>query len=232
VSVDSASTSRDRRRGPLATAASSAFRTSSPRSSSGIAFEARNDEHRKRSGVSQRIADQRDGKRRLQRRARAIVTGDAEIRPRISDITPRCRAITDKIELEYEESSVGGPAIARELIRRAPSTFMTCGRRPTLTDIIMWFDEGAAEVADEARADVALQGFEKVPRYCCASFTTQGSRRRRCAPSPWRRADGARGARRSEEDLALRRRTVWPRQSGTAPSTKFKTCSAADSRDA
>ena len=74
-------------------------------------------------------------------------------------------AITGKIELEYEGELVGGPAIARELIRRAAdATFQDRAGGVNVDDIIMWFDEGGAlQVADEARSDLALKGFEVVP---------------------------------------------------------------------
>ena len=131
-----------------------------------IAFEARTDRRiDKRSGVSQRMPISVTENVVSNAERRAIVTGDAEIVPRISDIYAALPAITGKIELEYEGELVGGPAIARELIRRAAdATFQDRAGGVNVDDIIMWFDEGGAlQVADEARADVALQGFEKVP---------------------------------------------------------------------
>jgi magnesium chelatase subunit I len=96
---------------------------------------------------------------------RAIVSGDSEIVPRISDIYAALPAITGKIELEYEGELVGGPTIARELIRRAAdATFQDRAGGVNVDDVIMWFDEGGAlQVADEARGELALKGFEVVP---------------------------------------------------------------------
>jgi len=131
-----------------------------------IAFEARTDRRiDKRSGVSQRMPISVTENVVSNAERRAIVTGDVEVVPRISDIYAALPAITGKIELEYEGELVGGPAIARELIRRAAdATFQDRAGGVNVDDIIMWFDEGGAlQVADEARAEVVLQGFEIVP---------------------------------------------------------------------
>src|SRR6185503_6052031 len=131
-----------------------------------IAFEARNDKRiDKRSGVSQRMPITVMENVVSNAERRAIISGDAEIVPRISDIYAALPAITGKIELEYEGELVGGLAIARELIRRAADgTFHDRAGGVNTGDIIMWFDEGGAlQVADDARADLALQGFDVVP---------------------------------------------------------------------
>ena len=131
-----------------------------------VAFEARNDRRiDKRSGVSQRMPITVTENVVSNAERRAIVSGDAEIVPRISDIYAALPAITGKIELEYEGELVGGPTIARELIRRAADgTFQDRAGGVNVDDIIMWFDEGGAlQVADEARSEVALKGFEIVP---------------------------------------------------------------------
>jgi magnesium chelatase subunit I len=96
---------------------------------------------------------------------RAIVSGDAEIVPRISDIYAALPAITGKIELEYEGELVGGPAIARELIRRAADATLDerAGGVDT-DDIVMWFDTGGAlQVSDDVPAAQVVKGFESVP---------------------------------------------------------------------
>jgi magnesium chelatase subunit I len=96
---------------------------------------------------------------------RAIVTGDTEVVPRVSDIYAALPAITGKIELEYEGELVGGMAIARELIRRAAdATFQDRAGGVNTDDVIMWFDEGGAlQVPEDAKADVVLDGFRVVP---------------------------------------------------------------------
>src|SRR6185437_9796839 len=131
-----------------------------------IAFEARADRRiDKRSGVSQRMPITVMETVVSNAERRAIVTNDTEIVPRISDIYAALPAITGKIELEYEGELVGGPAIARELIRRAAdATFQERAGGVNVDDVIMWFDEGGAlQVADEARGNMALKGFEVVP---------------------------------------------------------------------
>jgi magnesium chelatase subunit I len=131
-----------------------------------IAFEARSDRRiDKRSGVSQRMPITVTENVVSNAERRAIVSGDADIVPRISDIYAALPAITGKIELEYEGELVGGATIARELIRRAAdATFQERAGGVNVDDVIMWFDEGGAlQVADEARADIAITGFEAVP---------------------------------------------------------------------
>ena len=131
-----------------------------------IAFEARSDRRiDKRSGVSQRMPISVMENVVSNAERRAIVSGDSEIVPRISDIYAALPAITGKIELEYEGELVGGTAIAKELIRRAADvTFQERAGGVNVDDLIMWFDEGGAlQVADEARGDAALKGFEIVP---------------------------------------------------------------------
>jgi magnesium chelatase subunit I len=131
-----------------------------------IAFEARGDRRiDKRSGVSQRMPITVMENVISNAERRAIQSGDAEIVPRISDIYAALPAITGKIELEYEGELVGGPAIARELIRRAADgTFHDRAGGVNTDDVVMWFDEGGAlQVTDDARADLAAKGFEAVP---------------------------------------------------------------------
>jgi magnesium chelatase subunit I len=131
-----------------------------------IAFEARGDRRiDKRSGVSQRMPITVMENVVSNAERRAITSGEAEIVPRISDIYAALPAITGKIELEYEGELVGGPTIARELIRRASdATFQERAGGVNVDEVIMWFDEGGAlQVAEESRSDVALKGFEIVP---------------------------------------------------------------------
>jgi len=131
-----------------------------------VAFEARTDRRiDKRSGVSQRMPITVTENVVSNAERRSIVSGDAEIVPRISDIYAALPAITGKIELEYEGELIGGTTIARELIRRAAdATFQDRAGGVNVDDVIMWFDEGGAlQVTDDARADLALKGFEVVP---------------------------------------------------------------------
>ena len=131
-----------------------------------VAFEARTDRRiDKRSGVSQRMPITVMENVVSNAERRAIVTGDAEVVPRVSDVYAALPAITGKIELEYEGELVGGLAIARELIRRAAdATFQDRAGGANTDDIIMWFDEGGAlQVPEDAKAEMVLESFRVVP---------------------------------------------------------------------
>jgi magnesium chelatase subunit I len=131
-----------------------------------VAFEARTDKRiDKRSGVSQRMPITVMENVVSNAERRAIVTGEVEIVPRISDVYAAQPAITGKIELEYEGELVGGHAIARELIRRAAdATFQERAGGANTDDVVIWFDEGGAlQVTDDERADAVAAGLEVVP---------------------------------------------------------------------
>ncbi len=131
-----------------------------------VAFEARADRRvDKRSGVSQRMPISVLENVVSNAERRAVMSGEEEIVPRVSDVYAALPAITGKLELEYEGELVGGPAIARELIRAAADeTFETRAGGVNVDDIVIWFDEGGAlQVADDAKPAIALQGFEVVP---------------------------------------------------------------------
>jgi magnesium chelatase subunit I len=131
-----------------------------------IAFEARTDKRiDKRSGVSQRMPITVLENVVSNAERRAVLTGEPEVVPRVSDIYAAQSAITGKIELEYEGELVGGHAIARELIRRAAdATFRARAGGVNVDDVIIWFDEGGAlQVSDDLAASVAAQAFRTVP---------------------------------------------------------------------
>jgi magnesium chelatase subunit I len=131
-----------------------------------IAFEARTDRRiDRRSGVSQRLPITVMENVISNAERRAVMTGDEEVVPRVSDIYAALPAITGKIELEYEGELVGGAAIAKELIRRAAdATFEDRAGGVNVDDIIMWFDEGGALLVDEdAKSHIVHRGFEVVP---------------------------------------------------------------------
>ena len=131
-----------------------------------IAFEARTDKRiDRRSGVSQRMPISVMENVVSNSERRAIVTGEEEIVPRISDVYAAQPAITGKIELEYEGELVGGHAIARELIRRAAdATFTERAGGVNTDDVIIWFDEGGAlQVTEDERASAMQAAFESVP---------------------------------------------------------------------
>ena len=131
-----------------------------------IAFEARTDKRiDRRSGVSQRMPISVMENVVSNAERRAIVTGEEEIVPRISDVYAAQPAITGKIELEYEGELVGGLAIARELIRRAAdATFDDRAGGVNTDDIVIWFDEGGAlQVTEDERAATMQKAFAVVP---------------------------------------------------------------------
>jgi magnesium chelatase subunit I len=131
-----------------------------------IAFEARTDKRiDRRSGVSQRMPISVMENVVSNSERRAIVTGETEIVPRISDVYAAQPAITGKIELEYEGELVGGHAIARELIRRAAdATFSERAGGVNTDDVVIWFDEGGAlQVTEDERSEAMELAFGVVP---------------------------------------------------------------------
>ncbi len=131
-----------------------------------VAFEARTDKRvDKRSGVSQRLPITLLENVVSNAERRALVTGEREVVPRISDLYAALPAITGKIELEYEGELVGAHAIAADLIRRAAdATFRERAEGANTDDIVMWFDGGSAlSVGDDATAEAALAGLTVVP---------------------------------------------------------------------
>ena len=131
-----------------------------------IAFEARTDKRiDRRSGVSQRMPITVMENIVSNAERRAVATSESEVVPRIGDVYAALPAITGKIELEYEGEVIGGPTIARELIRRAADATLDerAGGVDT-DDIVMWFDSGGAlQVSDDIPADSVVKGFESVP---------------------------------------------------------------------
>jgi magnesium chelatase subunit I len=130
-----------------------------------IAFEARGDKRiDKRSGVSQRMPITILENAISNAERRAVITGEREVVPRIGDVYAALPAITGKIELEYEGELIGGPAIARELIRRAAdATFTARADGINTDDIVMWFDRGnALQVGDDVSVEALARGFDTV----------------------------------------------------------------------
>lgn len=131
-----------------------------------IAFEARTDKRiDRRSGVSQRMPISVLENVISNAERRSIETEETEVVPRMADVYSALPAITGKIELEYEGEIVGGPAIARELIRRAAdATFRERAGLVDTDEIVMWFDAGGAlQVSDDVSAKSVVLGFEGVP---------------------------------------------------------------------
>jgi magnesium chelatase subunit I len=131
-----------------------------------IAFEARDDQRiDKRSGVSQRLPITVMESVVSNAERRALLTGEEEIVPRISDIYAALPSMTGKMELEYEGEQVGATKIARDLIKRAAGEihegyFVGIDFTPA----VRWFDEGNnLRLADTASAAECVTLLEAVP---------------------------------------------------------------------
>jgi magnesium chelatase subunit I len=131
-----------------------------------IAFEARDDQRiDKRSGVSQRLPITVMESVVSNAERRALLTGEEEIVPRISDIYAALPSMTGKMELEYEGEQVGAGRIAKDLIKRAAGEihegyFVGIN----FTAAVRWFDEGHnLRLADTASAAECVTLLEAVP---------------------------------------------------------------------
>ncbi len=131
-----------------------------------VAFEAREDKRiDKRSGVSQRLPISVLEHAVSNAERRALLTGEATVVPRISDIYAAIPSMTGKLELEYEGELQGGEVIAKELVRRAAGrTLEERMGEVGLDPIVSWFDGGGAlKVKGDERSDLCLKGFSVVP---------------------------------------------------------------------
>jgi magnesium chelatase subunit I len=131
-----------------------------------IAFEARDDQRvDKRSGVSQRFSISALESAVSNAERRALITGETEIVPRISDIYAALPAMTGKMELEYEGEQIGATRLAKDLIKRA------CGviyegffLGIDFSRAVAWFDEGnKLLLSDTASAEECVGLLESVP---------------------------------------------------------------------
>jgi len=131
-----------------------------------IAFEARDDQRvDKRSGVSQRFSITALESAVSNAERRAIVTGEKEIVPRISDIYAALPSMTGKMELEYEGEQIGAAKVAKDLIKRACGVifegfFLGIDFAPT----VRWFDQGhKLLLSDNASAEECMMLLGSVP---------------------------------------------------------------------
>lgn len=131
-----------------------------------IAFEARDDQRiDKRSGVSQRFPITALESAVSNAERRALITGEKEIIPRISDIYAALPSMTGKMELEYEGEQIGATRLAKDLIKRASGVifegfFLGIDFSPT----VQWFDEGNKLLLSEtASAEECVYLLESVP---------------------------------------------------------------------
>ena len=131
-----------------------------------IAFEARDDQRiDKRSGVSQRLPITVMESVVSNAERRALLTGEEEIVPRISDIYAAIPSMTGKMELEYEGEQIGANRLAKDLIKRA------CGQvfegffvGIDFTPVVHWFDKGnKLKLSDTASASECMILLDSVP---------------------------------------------------------------------
>ncbi|MGQ0648875.1 MAG: magnesium chelatase [Gemmatimonadaceae bacterium] len=131
-----------------------------------VAFEARTDKRiDRRSGVSQRLPISVTESVVSNAERRAMMLGEAEIVPRLSDLYAALPAVTGKIELEYEGELVGAAVIARELIRRAAdATIRERVGHVDSDEVVLWFEQGAAlQVTDDVATPPLRKAFDTVP---------------------------------------------------------------------
>jgi len=131
-----------------------------------IAFEARDDQRiDKRSGVSQRMPITVTESVVSNAERRAVLTGEEEIVPRVSDVYAAVPSMTGKMELEYEGEQVGAAKIARDLIKRAAGeVFEGYFVGFDFGAAVRWFDTGNnVKLSDNAPADECVRLLESVP---------------------------------------------------------------------
>ena len=134
-----------------------------------LTFLARSDKRvDQRSGVSQRMPISVLENAVSNAERRALVTGEAEIVPRPTDVYAALPSITGKIELEYEGELVGAEKIARELIAQAAGeTFEAWGGEAVadeLDEVVDYFERGGVlQLGDTASGPASIEGFSTVP---------------------------------------------------------------------
>ncbi|HLA94628.1 MAG TPA: hypothetical protein VK612_02820 [Pyrinomonadaceae bacterium] len=131
-----------------------------------IAFEARDDQRvDKRSGVSQRFSISALESAISNAERRALITGEKDIVPRISDVYAALPAMTGKMEFEYEGEQVGAARVAKDLIKGACGVifegfFLGIDFAPA----VAWFDEGnKLLLSDNASAEECVGLLDSIP---------------------------------------------------------------------
>jgi len=131
-----------------------------------IAFEARDDSRvDKHSGVSQRMSITVIESALSNAERRALLTGEEEIVPRISDVYAAIPSMTGKMELEYEGEQIGAQRIAKDLIKRAAGEiFEGYFIGIDFAQTVQWFETGNnLRLADTASAEECRTLLEAVP---------------------------------------------------------------------
>ena len=131
-----------------------------------IAFEARDDNRvDKHSGVSQRMPITVIESVLSNAERRALLTGEEEIVPRISDVYAAIPSMTGKMELEYEGEQIGAGRIAKDLIKRAAGEiFEGYFVGIDFAQTVQWFEQGNnLRLADTASAEECRTLLEAAP---------------------------------------------------------------------
>ena len=131
-----------------------------------IAFEARDDQRvDKHSGVSQRLPITVIESIISNAERRALITGEEEIVPRVSDVYAAIPSMTGKMELEYEGEQVGASRVAKDLIKRAAGEiFEGYFVGIDFAHTVQWFDQGNnLRLADTASAEECRALLDAVP---------------------------------------------------------------------
>ncbi len=131
-----------------------------------IAFEARDDQRvDKHSGVSQRLPITVIESVISNAERRALLTGEDEIVPRVSDVYAAIPSMTGKMELEYEGEQIGATRVAKDLIKRAAGEiFEGYFVGIDFARTVQWFDEGNnLRLADTASAEECRRLLDAVP---------------------------------------------------------------------
>ena len=131
-----------------------------------IAFEARDDSRVDRhSGVSQRMPITVIESVLSNAERRALLTGEEEIVPRISDVYAAIPSMTGKMELEYEGEQIGASRIAKDLIKRAAGeVFEGYFVGIDFAQTVQWFETGNnLRLADTASASECRTLLDAVP---------------------------------------------------------------------
>ncbi|HYN23716.1 MAG TPA: sigma 54-interacting transcriptional regulator, partial [Pyrinomonadaceae bacterium] len=131
-----------------------------------IAFEARDDQRvDKHSGVSQRLPIAVIESVISNAERRALLTGEEEIVPRVSDVYAAIPSMTGKMELEYEGEQIGATRVAKDLIKRAAGEiFEGYFVGIDFARTVQWFDQGNnLRLADTASAEECRRLLDAVP---------------------------------------------------------------------
>jgi magnesium chelatase subunit I len=130
-----------------------------------IAVHARADQKvDKRSGVSQRLPITALENVVSNAERRALLHGEPEVVPRVSDVYAALSSLTGKIELEYEGELKGAEAVARDLVRQAVATIFD-GHALNLdtAPVVNWFERGGVlDLADTTPAAELLEAVARI----------------------------------------------------------------------